>query len=67
VRALEVAIEVVCTGSGGPELARAVAAAWDWCADDPSQESHQSQNRLTLLLEQDADLLATTAAVSSVR
>ncbi len=62
MRALEVPIEVVCTGSGGPELARAVVAAWDWCAKDPSQESHQPQSRLTVLLEHDADLLATTAA-----
>jgi hypothetical protein len=62
VRALEVAIDVACTGSGGPELARAVAAAWDWCADDEAQQPHESHRRLTVLLEDDAHLLATTAA-----
>jgi hypothetical protein len=59
LRALEVAVEVSCTGSGGAELARAVESAWDWCADeDPSATG----NRLTVLLEEDAAVLATRAA-----
>jgi hypothetical protein len=59
VRALEVAIEVACTGSGGPELARAVEEAWDWCADDGP---HEPYSRLTVLLDHDVDVIATKAA-----
>jgi hypothetical protein len=59
VRALEVAIEVTCIGSGGPELARAVAKAWEWCADD---ERHEPDARLTVLLDDDRDVIATGAA-----
>jgi hypothetical protein len=58
VRALEVAIEVVCTGSGRADLARAVAQAWDWCPDDGRQ---QPQCRVTLLLDDDGDVIATRA------
>ena len=58
LRALEVAFEVACTGSGGAELARAVREAWDWCADEVPLAPRK---RLTLLLEDDADLLASTA------
>jgi hypothetical protein len=63
LRALEVAFEVACTGSGGAELARAVREAWDWCADDSPQEP---QERLTLLLEDDAELLVTSAGDSDL-
>jgi hypothetical protein len=58
LRALEVAFEVACTGSGGAELERAVREAWDWCADEAPPAPAK---RLTILLEEDADLLATTA------
>jgi hypothetical protein len=63
LRALEVAFEVACTGSGGDELARAVREAWDWCAHDAPAEPRQ---RLTLLLEEDADLLAAHAGGTSL-
>ncbi|WP_191907845.1 hypothetical protein [Nocardioides cynanchi] len=52
----------MCTGSGGSELARAVAAAWDWCAVDQGGEDDGAVVRLEVLLEDDADRLATTAA-----
>jgi hypothetical protein len=59
LRALEVAFEVACTGSGGAELAHAVRDAWDWCADDlPGVPGR----RLTIVLEHDAGLRATAAA-----
>jgi hypothetical protein len=63
VRALEVAIEVCCTGSGGVELARAVAESWDWCADDEPQEPH---TRVTLLLDDDGGVIATRAGGADV-
>jgi hypothetical protein len=59
VRALEVVFEVVCTGSGGAELARAIAEAWDWCADDEPRDAH---TRLSVLLDDDGDVIATEAA-----
>jgi hypothetical protein len=63
LRALEVAFEVACTGSGAAELAVAVREAWDWCADEDPGEPGQ---RITLLLEEDPELLATRASGMSL-
>jgi hypothetical protein len=52
-------LDVVCTGSGGAELARAVAAAWDWCADEAT---NQPRTRITVLLDDDGQVIATQAA-----
>jgi hypothetical protein len=65
LRALEVAFDVACTGSGGAELASAVREAWDWCADR-GDEPDQPRERLTVLLEEDAEQLAIHAGGSDL-
>jgi hypothetical protein len=65
LEALEVRFDIVCTGSEADELASAVAAAWDWCAVDGVPD-HRPAQRLTVQVEKDPDVLATTAKSSSL-
>jgi hypothetical protein len=62
LEALEVRLDIICTGSGGAQLAESVGAAWDWCSiDPPLDEPDEAVQRLTILLEDDPDLLAAQA------
>jgi hypothetical protein len=67
LEALEVRFEVECTGSGAAELASSVGAAWDWCAFDPAyDEAVRPLQRLTVVLEEDPEALASSAGRSSL-
>ncbi|HET7068910.1 MAG TPA: hypothetical protein VFI21_15020 [Nocardioides sp.] len=67
LEALEVPFEIACTGSGAPDLARSVAAAWDWCTvDAPYDGDLACVQQLTVVLEQDAEELARMSAGSSL-
>jgi hypothetical protein len=50
LKTLEVVIDVSCEGSGAPELAAAVASAWEWCA--PSSDAPPVR-QVRVLLEPD--------------
>jgi hypothetical protein len=63
LEALEVRLDVVCTGSGGSALAESVAAAWDWCSVDPLvQKGDRPVQELTVLLEDDPEQLTARAS-----
>jgi len=67
LEALEVPFEIACSGSGAVALAESVGAAWDWCASDQSHERDAgSLQRITLVLEQDAERLATLSVDSAL-
>ena len=67
LEALEVRFEVCCAGSGASQLAQAVSAAWDLCAVETAyDEADGDVRRLKLLLEDDPDRLAESAANSSL-
>lgn len=67
LEALEVRFEVRFAGSGAAELASSVGAAWDWCAFDPAyDEAERPLQRLTVVLEEDPDVLAALAGQSSL-
>jgi len=38
LEALEVRVDIICTGSGALELAESVRTAWDWCSVEPTPE-----------------------------
>jgi hypothetical protein len=62
LEALEVRLDIVCTGSGGSELAESVGTAWDWCSIDPLvDEPDEAVQRLTILLDDDPDVLTARA------
>lgn len=63
LKALEVVFELSLHGSGADELADAVRDAWDWCLDEAHPAAYdEPTRRLSVMLEPDAGLLATTAA-----
>jgi Cdc6-like AAA superfamily ATPase len=67
LEALEVPFEVRCTGSGAADLARSVAAAWDWCiAGTAYDDGDESVQRLTVVLEPDIEELARMSVGSSL-
>jgi hypothetical protein len=63
LEALEVGIEVTCTGSGAAELAHAVEAAWERCLVPELAQTHHA---ITVLLEEDDDVLADRAGESQL-
>lgn len=63
LEALEVGFEISCTGSGAPELAEAVAEAWDSCL---VESLHQAEHLLTVVLEDDQEELADLAPRSQL-
>jgi hypothetical protein len=67
VEALEVRLDILCTGSGAAELADSVGAAWEWCAVDPSDdEDDGTVQRLTVLLDDDPAVLEGLATGASL-
>jgi hypothetical protein len=66
VRALNVAITVICHGSGGDDLALAIRRAWAWCLDENDQGAARAvgdglHEEVALLLEYDAEALSAAA------
>src|SRR3954452_2333701 len=66
LEALEVAVELVCAGSGADALAEAVEDAWDSCLTPPSQPVSAPDDTVTLLLEDDHERLALLAEDSQL-
>ena len=67
LEALEVRLDVVCTGSGAHELARSVTAAWDWCAAaEPSPGGVEDAETVTVLFDHDTEVLAARSATASL-
>jgi hypothetical protein len=67
LEALEVRLDIVCTGSGGSELAESVGAAWDWCSLEKSvEDGDEPVERLTILLEDDPDVLTERASEAAL-
>jgi ATPase family protein associated with various cellular activities (AAA) len=65
LEALEVAFDVICTGSGAAELSRAVVDAWDSCLVEPDARA-EAPEVLTLVLDDDHDRLAALAGESQL-
>src|SRR3954447_22228554 len=59
LKALEVAFTLSCVGSGAAELEQSVLAAWDRCLSDHDADEPPSDHRLTLLLDDDPQEIAT--------
>ena len=67
LEALEVRFEILCAGSGAAALADSVGAAWDWCAVDASVDDGDAPvQHLTVLLEEDPEVLADAASSASL-
>src|SRR5215213_6557191 len=67
LEALEVRLDIVCTGSAASELVESVRAAWDWCSVDPlGDEAESDVQRLTVLLDNDPAVLAAKGAEASL-
>jgi hypothetical protein len=67
LEALEVPFEIECAGSGASDLADSVGAAWDWCAVEAAYDGAEADvERLTVVLEDDPEELARSAAASSL-
>jgi hypothetical protein len=67
LEALEVRLDIVCTGSGATKLVESVGAAWDWCSVGPrGDEADGDVRRLTVLLDEDPDVLAAKGAQASL-
>jgi hypothetical protein len=65
VEALEVRLDVLCTGSGAAELAESVSAAWDWCLVDPAEDAAPAEP-VRVLLDDDPMVLAAQSPTSSL-
>jgi hypothetical protein len=67
LEALEVRLDIVCTGSRATELVESVGAAWDWCSVSPlGDEADGDVRSLTVLLDEDPDVLAAKGAEASL-
>src|SRR3954454_22315088 len=67
LEALEVRLDIVCSGSAAAELVESVAAAWDWCSVDPLGDAADGDvQRLTVLLDEDPEVLAVKGPEASL-
>ena len=67
LEALEVRFEITCSGSGAVDLAESIGAAWDWCTVEQLHDGVADPvQRITLVLEQDAERLASLSVDSTL-
>ena len=67
LEALEVRLDILCTGSGAAELAESLGEAWEWCTVGGSAtEPAGAAQQLTVLLDDDQEALGAQTSGSAL-